>query len=368
MRFSKAFVPTMREDPTEADTISHRLLLRGGFIRKVAGGIYEWLPLGVKVLRKIETIVREEMNAVGGQEVSLPVVHPKELWEASGRWGKYGKELLRFKDRKDAEFCLAATAEEVITTLVAKHVRSWRSLPLMLYQIGMKFRDEIRPRFGVMRAREFIMKDAYSFHADEADVDRYYQEVFKSYCRIFDRIGLRYRTVEAETGPIGGSFSHEFMVLAETGEDLIVHCSNCDYAANLERAECAQIGNGQGKGSGLHLSFVSSDLRTAKGLLQQMTNEDLTPSPDLTPLQDVATPGLYSVEDVSKFLKIPKDHFIKTLFYWADTNKPIVCLLRGDHELNESKLRRALKADEIKKMEESEYEALCDVPVGFAGP
>ncbi|MBI2070148.1 MAG: proline--tRNA ligase [Elusimicrobia bacterium] len=337
MRFSRAFIPTLRDDPAEADTISHKLLLRGGFIRRVASGIYEWLPLGLRVLKKVEGIVREEMNAIAGQEVLLPVVQPKELWEQSGRWQKYGKELLRIKDRKDAEFCLSPTAEEVITTLVARNVRSWRSLPLMLYQIGTKFRDEIRPRFGLLRGREFIMKDAYSFHADEADAERYYDEIKGAYCKVFDRLGLKYRAVEAETGPIGGSFSHEFMVLAETGEDLIVYCTGCDYAANLERAECGENG------------------------VQSSTSD--VPGPE-----DFATPGLYSVEDVAKFLKTEKNRFVKTLFYWADAKKPVVCLLRGDHELNEAKLRRALKAGDLKRMEEAEYEKLCGAPVGFAGP
>src|SRR3989338_8802281 len=230
MLFSRALIPTRREDPREADTVSHRLLLKGGFIRRVASGIYEWLPLGLKVLKKVEQITREEMNAAGGLEVWLPLVQPKELWEASGRWAKYGKELLRFKDRKETEFCLAPTAEEVITELVASQVTSWRSLPLMLYQFGTKFRDEIRPRFGVMRGREFYMKDGYSFHADAADLDRFYQVMYEAYSKVFDRVGLRYRVVEAETGPIGGNVSHEFMVLAETGEDEIAYCGACDYA------------------------------------------------------------------------------------------------------------------------------------------
>ncbi|MBI4369941.1 MAG: proline--tRNA ligase [Elusimicrobia bacterium] len=338
MRFSRAFIPTMREDPSDADTASNRLLLRGGFIRKVASGIYEWLPLGVRVLKKVESIVREEMNAAGGQETILPVVQPKELWEESGRWVKYGRELLRFKDRKEAEFCLSATAEEVMTTLVAHHARSWRSLPLMLYQIGIKFRDEIRPRFGLLRGREFLMKDAYSFHADEADAERYYEVMRFSYCRIFDRLGLNYRPVEADSGAIGGSFSHEFMVLAETGEDVIAYCDSCAYAANLERAECRPI------------------------------NDVQSPKPKAQSPEDVATPGKYSVDDVSAMLDLPKERFIKTLFYMADGKIPVVCLVRGDHELNEVKLRRVLGSDQLRKMEKGEYERLCGAPVGFAGP
>lgn len=309
---------------------------------KVASGIYDWLPLGLKVMRKIEEIVRQEMNAIGGQEVLLPVVQPKELWEASGRWGKYGKELLRLKDRKDAEFCLAATAEEVITTMVTKHVRSWKALPIMLYQIGTKFRDEIRPRFGILRGREFIMKDAYSFHATDEDAERYYETAKGAYCKIFDRLGLKYRPVEADSGPIGGSFSHEFMVLANTGEDIVVYCTKCEYAANRERAECRDEQALRHKGT------------KAQG-------EAAAP-------QDVHTPGLYSVEDVANLLKLPKDQFVKTLFYWANGDRPVVCLLRGDHELNEAKLKRVLKIDDLKKMEEAQYVKLCGAPVGFAGP
>lgn len=338
MRFSQAFIPTLREDPaSETDAVSSRLMLRSGFTRKLAAGIYEWLPLGFKVLKKVERIIREEMDAIGGQEVWLPVVQPGELWQQSGRWHFYGKELLRLKDRKEAAFCLAPTAEEVITELVAAHARSWRNLPFMLYQFGTKFRDELRPRFGLLRAREFYMKDAYSFHPDEADAQAYYEEVRKAYVRIFDRLGLRYRMVEAETGPIGGSFSHEFMVLADTGEDIIAHCPGCGYAANLERAECAQpLGESAGN------------------------NVDAP--------KDFLTPEKYTVEDVSRFLGIPKDRFVKTLFYWADEKKPVVCLVRGDHELNEAKLKRLLNCATLAKMQDDEYTRACGAPVGFAGP
>ncbi len=338
MLFSKFFIPTLREDPADADAVSHRLLVRGGYIRKVTGGIYEWLPLGLKVLKKVERIVREEMDAAGGLEVWLPLVQPKELWVESGRWAKYGRELLRIKDRKDAEFCLAPTAEEAMTALVAKNVRSWRSLPMMLYQFGTKFRDEIRPRFGLLRGREFYMKDAYSFHADEADADRYYQVMSQAYSKVFDRMGLRYRAVEADTGPIGGSFSHEFMVLAQTGEDEITYCPACSYAANLERSECAANGT------------LAASL-----------------SPLASP-EDVATPGLCTVDDVSEFLKVPKNRFIKTLFFWTQDKKPVICLLRGDHDLNEVKLRHALSCEGLLKMDPKDYEALVGAPVGFAGP
>src|SRR5579862_9819790 len=238
MKLSKYLIPTLREAPSDADNVSAKLMQRAGMIRKVAAGLYEWLPVGLRVLRKVERIVREEMDRIGGQEVWLPVVQPRELWEETGCWKVYGKELLRFKDRKNTEFCFAPTAEEVITDLVRREIRSWRQLPAMFYQFGLKFRDELRPRFGVMRAREFLMKDAYSFHANDEDAGRYYEEVYKAYQKAFTRCGLRFKPVEAQTGQIGGSQSHEFMVLAETGEETIVACTACSYGANLERAEC----------------------------------------------------------------------------------------------------------------------------------
>src|SRR6202142_2514673 len=281
MKLSRTLIPTLREAPSDADNVSAQLMQRAGMIRKVASGIYDWLPLGLRALRKVEKIVREELDGIGGQEVWLPVIQPKQLWEETGRWKVYGKELLRLKDRKGAEFCFAPTAEEVITDLVRREVRSWRQLPLMLYQFGLKFRDEIRPRFGVMRAREFLMKDAYSFHADDADCSRYYQEVFEAYKRIFSRCGLRFRPVEAESGAIGGSFSHEFMVLADSGEEGIVSCS-CGYAANVERAELPPI-------------------TAAK-----------TPPVSEKP-QEVSTPGAVSVEAVAKIVKRAADQFIKVL-------------------------------------------------------
>ncbi len=237
MRYSKMLIPTLKETPAEAETVSHQLLLRAGLVRKLAAGIYNYLPLGLRVLRKVEAIVREEMDRAGAQEVLLPAVQPAELWQESGRWQVYGKELLRFKDRHDRDCCFGPTHEEVITDLVRREVRSYRQLPLNLYQIQTKFRDEIRPRFGLIRGREFIMKDAYSFDVDEAAADRTYQAMFEAYSRIFRRCGLRFKSVEADTGPIGGSYSHEFMVLAETGEDVVVSCTACDYAANLEKAE-----------------------------------------------------------------------------------------------------------------------------------
>src|SRR6187401_478963 len=239
MKTSQLLIPTLRDDPGEAETVSHRLMLRAGLIRKVAAGIYTYLPLGLRVIRKIEQIVREEMNRAGAQELLMPISSPAELWQESGRWEKYGKELIRFKDRNDRDFCLGPTHEEIVTDLVRRSVRSYRELPFNLYQIQTKFRDEPRPRFGLMRGREFIMKDAYSFHPDVADCRREYENMYQTYKRIFGRCGLSFRPVEADTGAIGGSHSHEFQVLAESGEDAIVSCDNCDYAANVEQAEVA---------------------------------------------------------------------------------------------------------------------------------
>ncbi|MEE9233448.1 MAG: proline--tRNA ligase [Nitrospirales bacterium] len=245
MRFSQSFIPTMRQDPGEAEVVSHRLMLRAGMIRKVAAGIYSYLPLGLRVIRKIETIIREEMNRAGGQELLLPILSPAELWKETNRWDFYGKELVRLRDRHERDFCLGPTHEEVVTDLFRREVRSYRQLPLTLYQIQTKFRDEIRPRFGLMRGREFIMKDAYSFDKDEASAKRSYQNMYEAYCRIFSRTGLQFRPVEADTGLIGGISSHEFMVLANTGEELIVFDPDGPYAANVERAEIAPPPSGK---------------------------------------------------------------------------------------------------------------------------
>ncbi len=308
---------------------------RAGMIRKVASGIYDWLPLGLRALRKVEKIVRDEMDRAGAHEISLPVIQPKSLWMETGRWPVYGKELLRIKDRKDAEFCFAPTAEEVVTDLVRREVRSWRQLPLCLYQIGLKFRDEIRPRFGVMRAREFLMKDAYSFHADDEDASKYYEVMKTAYANVFKRCGLKFSAVEAQAGAIGGSFSHEFMVHADTGEETIVACSGCGYAANIERAETKA-------------TVEKSDFPTEE-------------------TEEVETPGKTSVEDVAKFLKMNKKRFLKTQLYIAD-GKPVMALVRGDHELNEAKLSAVLGGPEMHRATEEEYEAISGCAVGFAGP
>jgi len=335
MRFSRYFIPTLKETPADADTVSAKLMLRAGLIRKVASGLYEWLPLGLKVLKKVENIIREEMNRAGGLEVWLPHVQPKELWEESGRWNVYGRELLRIKDRKNTEFCFAPTAEEVITDLARRDVRSYKELPLLFYQFGTKFRDEIRPRFGVMRAREFYMKDAYSFHATEEDLDKTYKDVFNAYTSTFQRLGLKFRPVEADTGTIGGSSSHEFMVLAETGEEIVAACDKCGYAANLERAET-----------------IASNQKSLE---------------PLQPMSEAATPGKYRVEDVASYLKTTPDKVIKTVFYIADS-QPVVALLRGDTELNEPKLKAMLGAKLIRPATEEEYQKAAGCDVGFAGP
>ena len=335
MKSSQLFLPTLREAPSDADIISAKLMLRAGMIRKLASGIYEWLPLGLKVLRKVEEIIRQEMNAAGGQEVWLPIMQPKELWEETGRWQVYGKELFRLKDRKNSDFCLGPTHEEIITDLVRREVRSYRQLPLMLYQFGTKFRDEIRPRFGIMRAREFLMKDAYSFHASEEDAERYYQEVFAAYNKICARCGFAFRYVEATTGAIGGSFSHEFMVLADTGEEEIVWC-DCGFGSNVEKAECAV-------------------LKRAVDKSQEQ------------PVSEIATPDLRTIEEVGNFLKLSSDRFIKTLIYMADST-PVVALVRGDYEVNEAKLQQVLGAGNLYLADPETVEKITGAPQGFAGP
>lgn len=335
MKFSKYFIPTLKETPADADTTSAKLMLRSGMIRKVGAGLYDWLPIGFKVLKKVEQIVREEMNRAGGMEVWLPHVQPKELWEESGRWQFYGRELLRFKDRKDNEFCFAPTAEEIITDLARRSFKSYRDLPAIFYQFGTKFRDEIRPRFGVMRAREFYMKDAYSFHSNDADMDKTYQAMVEAYTRIFTRLGLKFRPVEADTGSIGGSFSHEFMVLADTGEEQIATCESCGYAANIERAE----------------TVVRNPV--AKEPPQQ--------------IEEVNTPNLSRVADVAAKMGVTADKVIKTVFLIAD-GQPVVALLRGDTDLNEHKLKRILGAQLMRPAKDEEYRNIAGCEVGFAGP
>ncbi len=337
MKLSKYLLPTLREAPSDADNVSAQLMQRAGMIRKVASGIYDWLPLGLRVLRKVERVVRSEMDGIGGQEVSLPVIQPKGLWEETGRWPVYGKELLRLKDRKEAEFCFAPTAEEVVTDLVRREIRSWRQLPTMLYQIGLKFRDEIRPRFGVMRAREFLMKDAYSFHADEADATAYYKRIYEAYKRVFSRCGLKFKPVEAQSGAIGGSYSHEFMVLAETGEETIVSCTKCDYAANIERAEVKD-------------QYAAPDAAKFKSLVE------------------FDTQGKTSCADVAALVKRPLADFFKTQLYMLDGKIPLLALMRGDHQLHEAKLAAAVGSPTLYRASEAQYQQILGCAVGYAGP
>ena len=335
MKTSQCLIPTLREDPGEAETVSHRLMLRAGLIRKVAAGIYTYLPLGLRVIRKIETIIREEMNQAGAQELLMPVASPAELWKETGRWDYYGKELLRFKDRHERDFCLGPTHEEVITDLFRREVRSYRQLPLNFYQIQTKFRDEIRPRFGLMRGREFIMKDAYSFDVDEANAKISYQKMYDAYTKIFTRCGLTFRAVEADTGLIGGDVSHEFMVLAETGEATVVYSDQGTYAANLERAEV-------------------------------LPPSDVDQAP-IAPLMEVHTPQRRTVEEVTTFLEISPQQLVKTLVYRAGT-ETVAVLIRGDHELNEVKLARLLQVNEVTLATPTEVENLTNAPTGFVGP
>jgi len=338
MRQSQLLIPTLREDPGEAEIVSHRLMLRAGMIRKVAAGIYTYLPLGLRVIRKVERIIREELNKAGAQEVLMPIASPAELWLETGRWDFYGKELFRFKDRHERDFCLGPTHEEVITDLVRREVRSYRQLPANFYQIQTKFRDEIRPRFGLMRGREFIMKDAYSFDADEAGAKESYRKMYEAYKTVFSRCGLTFRPVEADTGLIGGTSSHEFMVLADTGEEGIAVCDACDYAANVERAELVGAG---GASAG--------------------------PPPAIKEKRRVPTPGKKTVEEVTAFLKVPATRLVKTLLYRAD-GKTVAVLIRGDHEVNEIKLKKTLGATDLVMVDAATVEKLTGAPVGFAGP
>ncbi len=337
MRYSKLFIPTLRDDPADAEVVSHKLLLRAGYIRRVTSGVYDYLPLGLRVLRKIESVVRDEMNMAGAQELQMPMVQPGELWEKSGRMEKYGPELLRFKDRHGHESCLGPTHEEVICDLVSRELRSYKQLPMNLYQIQNKFRDEIRPRFGLMRGREFIMKDAYSFHADEDCLAAEYKNMFDAYCRIFTRFGLKFRPVEADTGSIGGSDSHEFHVLADSGEDLIAHCGACEYAANVEKA----VSNRQ--------AAVA----------------------DQTELNMVDTPAVTSAEDVADFLSVDIALLLKTMVYriigGANDGSIVAVCVRGDDQVQEIKLAHVVGADSVEMATDAEIASIGGV-TGFVGP
>ncbi len=342
MRYSRFFLPTLKEVPAEAEVISHQYMLRAGMIRKLASGVYSYLPAGLRSLRKVEAIIREEMNRAGAQEVLLPSVQPAELWQETGRWDIMGPELLRFQDRHKRDFCYGPTHEEVVTDLIRREVRSYRDLPVILYQIQTKFRDEIRPRFGLMRGREFIMKDAYSFDLDAEGAQKSYWAMHEAYKRIFERMGLAFRAVEAETGYIGGSFSHEFMVLADSGEDSILFCTSCDYAANVEKAEI----------------FVEEREAAAAD------REELKKLPALEP---VLTPGKRTVEEVTTFLGVPASRLVKTLLYKTDQGDVLV-LVRGDREANEHKVSKFLGTGSVELRQPGEVESVLGVPAGFIGP
>ena len=338
MRYSNYFIPTLKDDPSDAEVVSHKLMIRGGMIRKLAAGIYNYLPLGLRSIGKVEAIVREEMNKAGAIELLMPAVLPGELWEESGRWDYYGKELLRFKDRADREFCIGPTHEEIITDIVRRDISSYKQLPVNLYQIQTKFRDEIRPRFGVMRAREFIMKDAYSFDATVEGAEKSYWSMYEAYTRIFERCGLEFRAVLADTGNIGGNFSHEFMVLAPTGEDIIMSCDKCGYAANLELAE---IG---GQEVAEYISEENSDS-----------------------IKEVHTPNLKSVEEVAQQLNVNPSNLIKTMIVEVDGNL-IAALVRGDYELSLTKLRKSLGAEIVELATPDQILEATGGPMGFSGP
>mgnify|MGYP005765401275 FL=1 len=338
MRWSRYYILTLKEAPADAEVVSHKLLVRAGMIRKLTSGIYTWLPLGLRTLEKAKNIVRREMNAAGACEVLMPMVIPADLWIETGRWEKFGDQLLRFKDRNDRDYCLGPTHEEVITDLLRGEVRSYRQLPLNLYQIQTKFRDELRPRFGLMRGREFMMKDAYSFDCDDAGADKSYAAMRDAYHKIFSSMALGFRQVEADTGAIGGNFSHEFMVLAETGEDTIASCTDwptCSWAANVERAP--------------------------------VVTQYVPDTGDCPPVEEVSTPDQHSVEEVCAFLGVPASKLIKTLLMVAD-GKPVAALIRGDRELNEIKLRKLIGADDIRFASPEQVKEWTGAPVGFAGP
>ena len=337
MFWSRYYIPTLKEAPADAEVVSHKLMVRAGMIRKLTAGVYTYLPYGLAAINKVTQVVREEMNRAGAIELLMPSVQPGDLWVESGRWKDYGKELLRFKDRNDREFCLGPTHEEVITDLVRGEIRSYRQLPVNLYQFQTKFRDEIRPRFGLMRGREFIMKDAYSFDRDDAGADKSYKLMYDAYHRAFTRLALDFKSVQADSGSIGGSFSHEFMVLAKTGEDDIATCTCCEYAANLEKAEVKPLP-------------VACD--DAAGV----------PATEM-----VDTPNAHSVNDVAAFMNIAPQDILKTMLFVVD-GKNVAILVRGDRSVNEIKVKKYFAATSIEPMDAEMVTKVTGAPVGFAGP
>lgn len=335
MKQSMSFIPTLREVPADAEIKSHRLLLRAGFIRQIASGIYTYLPLGYRVLKKIEKIVREEMDAIGSVELLMPALQPAELWEESGRWQSYGPELMRVNDRHERPFALGPTHEEVITRLVGNEIKSYKRLPIILYQIQTKFRDEKRPRFGLLRGREFVMKDAYSFHTSKESLDETYEKMVRAYENIFSRLGLNFRAVIADSGAIGGTDTHEFMVLSEVGEDIIAYSDESDYAANIEMAE--------------------------------VITEYEKPDVPLKELEKVDTGEHKTIEDVTGFLNVNPDETIKSLLYKID-GEFVLVLVRGDHEVNDIKVKNLLNATFVELASPEETEEVLGCKIGNIGP
>jgi prolyl-tRNA synthetase len=335
MRFSQLFFYTLREEPQEAEVISHKLMLKAGLIRKLSSGVYTFLPLGFRVLKKVENIVREEMNKIGAQEILMPALHPQQLWEETGRDKTMGDILMRISDRQGKKFFLGSTHEEVVTDLVRNVVKSYRQLPFILYQIQTKFRDEPRPRFGIIRAKEFIMKDAYSFERNEEELNESYNKMYQAYCNIFKRCGLKFKVVEAFSGAIGGEVSHEFIAISENGEDVIVFCENCEYSVSLEKAE---------------------------GEIIEEEKEI-----EMLPLEKISTPNIKTVEELTSFLKIPPSSLVKTLIYKTEKGI-VVALVRGDYEINETKLKNVLKVENLEMAEPETIERISGAKLGFAGP
>ncbi|OGS94851.1 MAG: proline--tRNA ligase [Gallionellales bacterium RIFCSPLOWO2_02_FULL_57_47] len=336
MRVSQFFISTLKEAPSEAELPSHKLMLRAGYIKKLSSGLYTWMPLGLRVLRKVENVVREEMDRSGGIELLMPAVQPAELWQETGRWEVFGPQMLKIRDRHDNDFCFGPTHEEVITDIARREIKSYRQLPVNFYQIQTKFRDEVRPRFGVMRAREFMMKDAYSFHADYASLEQSYRVMYDTYSRIFSRLGLKFRAVAADTGAIGGSGSHEFHVLADSGEDALAYCPASDYAANVELAE----------------AVAPAAARAAATLS----------------MQKIATPGQKSIEEVAAFLGVTPQHILKSIAVIGENGEFVLLLLRGDHTLNEVKASKIAALGSFRFATEGEIEASMGCRAGYIGP
>jgi len=338
MRWTKYFIPTLKEVPSEAEAVSHRLMIRSGLIRKLASGAYTYLPLGLRVLQKVQNIIREEMNKAGAIELFMPSMQPVELWHESGRFKDLGEDLITYKDRHNRVIVFGPTHEEVITDLVRNHINSYKQMPVTFYQIQTKFRDEVRPRFGVIRSREFIMKDAYSFDKDWEGLDKSYQKMYEAYENIFARCGLKAISVEADSGVMGGNESHEFMVVSDSGEDLLAHCHSCGYSGSLAVAECKE----------------------AQGLKLKAQGKE-------KPMEEIDTPGVTTIEKVGHLLKVKPEDMVKTLIYASD-EKPVAVLIRGDHEANETKIKKFLKCQKLEMASEDIIKKVTGGPMGFSGP